>query len=149
MKIGTPHEVIVTECEEGKLTQLVQVDTHTFYADEPKEFGGNNKGPNPHELLLASLGACGSMTMRLYAKEKNIPLKGIRITLTRKKVYNENLSKTRDKSEESDLIYMTIYLTGDLTAEQEKALLNIAEKCPLHKTLTHPSIIKITLGKKQ
>lgn len=140
-------EVIVTETGDGKFTQLIGVGEHTFMADEPLDIGGNNKGPGPYDLILAALGACTSMTLRMYADRKNIPLKGIRVTLTHQKVYNEDLINCVDKNERLDLIERVLFLEGDLTLEQKEDLLRIAEKCPVHKTLTQPSIIKTKLEK--
>jgi putative redox protein len=140
------NEVIITEMEAGKFTQLIQVGEHTLLADEPLDVGGSNKGPGPYDLILASLGACTSMTLRMYATRKNIPLKGVHVILSHEKVYNDDLSNCVDKNERLDLIYRVIHLKGDLSSEQKDDLLRIADKCPVHKTLTQPSIIKTTLG---
>ncbi|MBS0271198.1 MAG: alpha/beta fold hydrolase [Proteobacteria bacterium] len=139
------NKVVVTETSEGKFIQLIQTGKHTFIADEPLDVGGNDKGPGPYDLVLASLGACTSMTLRMYADRKDIPLKGIRVTLTHQKVYNEDLSNCIDKNERLDLIHRSIALEGVLTAEQKEKLLQIAEKCPIHKTLTQSSVIKTML----
>ena len=141
-----PNEVIVTETGEGNFIQSIEVGEHTFLADEPKEVGGNNKGPGPYDLLLSALGACTSMTLRMYAVRKNIPLKGIRVILNHEKIYNEDRSNSVNKNARLDLIHRIIYLEGDLNPDQEKDLLRIADKCPVHKTLTQASIIKTTLG---
>lgn len=143
-----PNEVTVTETGEGKFTQFIQMGHHSLLADEPEEVGGNNKGAGPYDLLLASLGACTSMTLRLYATRKNIPLKTIRVSLTHQKTYNDDLSNCVDKNERLDLIHRIIYVEGDLTDEHKKDLLRVAEKCPVHKTLTQPSIIKTTIEEK-
>ena len=148
MGVSNKNEITVTETGEGKFTQLIQVGKHSFFADEPEEVGGNNKGPGPYDLLLAGLGACTSMTLRMYATRKNIPLKGIRVTLDHQKMYNEDLSNCVDKNERLDLIHRVIFLEGDLDAEQEKDLLRIAEKCPVHKTLTQSSVIQTSIGTK-
>ena len=139
-------EIAVTETGEGKYTQLIRIGEHTFFADEPEDVGGNNKGPGPYDLLLAGLGACTSMTLRMYADRKNIPLTGIRVTLTHEKIYNDDLINCVDKNERLDLINRVIHLKGELTSEQKNDLLRIAEKCPVHKTLSQPSLIKTTLG---
>jgi putative redox protein len=139
------NEVTVTETGEGKFTQKIQIGKHTLTADEPEDIGGNNKGPGPYDFLLAGLGACTSMTLRMYAERKNIPLTGIRVVLTHEKIYNNDLINCVDKNERLDLINRILYLRGDLNTEQKDDLLRIAEKCPVHKTLTQPSIIKTTL----
>ncbi|HUX80020.1 MAG TPA: OsmC family protein [Alphaproteobacteria bacterium] len=139
MGVFKRNEISLTEAGEGKFTQMIKMGKHTLLADEPEEVGGNDKGPNPYDLLLASLGACTSITVRMYALQKNIPLKGMSITLDHEKVDSENNEKT-------DLIHCIISLEGDLTSEQEEDLLRIAMKCPVHKTLSHASVIKTTLG---
>lgn len=139
------NEVIVTEMGDGKFTQLIHAGEHTFMADEPLDIGGNNKGPGPYDFILAGLGACTSMTIRMYADRKKIPLESINVTLTHQKIYNEDLTNCVDKNERLDLIERVILLEGDLTFEQKEDLIRIAEKCPVHKTLTQPSIIKTKL----
>jgi putative redox protein len=140
------NKVVVTETGGGKYTQLIQAGEHAFLVDEPIDVGGDNNGPGPYDLLLASLGACTSITMRMYADRKNIPLEGIQVTLTHKKIYNQDLTNCVEKNERLDFIQRIINLKGDLTSEQKVDLLKIAEKCPVHKTLSQPSIIKTTLG---
>lgn len=137
--------VSVEETGEGKFTQSIQVGTHTFLADEPREIGGNDKGPGPYDLLLASLGACTSITLRMYAIRKNIPLKHIKVILSRQKVYNEGDLECVSSEEKLDLIHCDIALEGELTDDQKASLLSIAKKCPVHKTLHSSSLIKITL----
>lgn len=139
------NDVIVTEMGDGKFTQLIQVGEHTLMADESLEIGGNNKGPSPYDFILAGLGACTSMTIRMYADRKRIPLEGINVTLAHQKVYNEDLTNCVDKNERLDLIERVLFLEGDLTFEQKEDLVRIAEKCPVHKTLTQSSIIKTKL----
>lgn len=140
------NTVIVTEKEPGKFTQLIKIGEHMLYADEPLDAGGSDKGPSPYDLILASLGACTSMTLRMYATRKNIPLEGIRVILSQQKVYNEDLSNCVDKDERLDLIQRVIYLKGDLSSEQKEDLFRIANKCPVHKTLSQPSLIQTSLG---
>ena len=142
------QEVTVTETGTGKFTQVVHAAGHTLFVDEPVNVGGDNKGPGPYDLLLASLGACTSITLRLYAEHKNIPLDKVKVTLTHEKIYNEDLINCMDKNERLDLIYRMITVEGDLTSEQKEGLLRIAEKCPVHKTLSQPSVIKTTLEMK-
>ena len=144
-----PTEVIVTETGEGKFTQLVQIGMHEFFADEPLAVGGLNKGPGPYDLILAALGACTSMTLRMYATQKNIPLMGIRVILTHEKVYNEDQINCVDKNERLDLIQRMITVRGEFTENQIADLLRVADKCPVHKTLTQPSIVKTTMDVKK
>ncbi|OJW50349.1 MAG: osmotically inducible protein C [Alphaproteobacteria bacterium 41-28] len=140
-----PQGVTVTEMGEGRFTQVVHAAGHTFFVDEPVDVGGDNRGPGPYDLILASLGACTSITLRMYAEHKNIPLKGIKVTLNHEKIYNEDLVNCVETNARLDLINRDITLTGDLTPEQKDGLLRIAEKCPVHKTLSQPSVIKTSL----
>ncbi|MDZ4323026.1 MAG: OsmC family protein [Alphaproteobacteria bacterium] len=137
MGLFNRNEITVTESGEGNFTQSISMGKHIIIADEPEVIGGNDSGPNPYDLLLASLGACTSITLRMYALRKNIPLKGMRISLDHQRVNDE------------DVIHCILYLEGDLTPTQKEDLHKIAEKCPVHKTLEHPSIIKTTLGTKK
>ncbi len=139
------HAVTVMETGTGKFTQVVQAAGHTFLVDEPADVGGDNKGPGPYDLVLAGLGACTSMTIRMYADYKNIPLKEIKVILTHEKVYNEDLINCVETNARLDLINRDITVRGDLTPEQKDGLFRIAEKCPVHKTLSQPSIIKTSL----
>jgi putative redox protein len=116
--------VMVSKAASGKYKQLVQIGPHSSWADEPKDAGGNDEGPTPHEILLASLGACTSMTVQMYADRKQWPLRAVTVGLEDAMV---------------DHVYIvrrTIHLDGDLTDEQRARLLEIANKCPVHKTLT-------------
>ncbi|HUX78188.1 MAG TPA: OsmC family protein, partial [Alphaproteobacteria bacterium] len=139
------QEVTVTESGEGKFTQIVHAAGHTFVVDEPIDGGGDNKGPGPYDLLLASLGACTSITLRLYAEHKNIPLKRVKVSLSREKIYNDDLVNCVEANARLDLINRTITVTGDLTPEERDGLFRISEKCPVHKTLSRPSVIKTRL----
>jgi putative redox protein len=122
----------------ARFRQLVEVAAHRLVADEPVDSGGGDAGPAPHELLLAALGACTSMTLKLYAERKGWPLRECDVKLT--------YSKERRESGEVTLIQRAIVLHGDgLTAEQRERLLEIAGKCPVHKTLTNPIEISTNL----
>lgn len=137
MGLFNRNKITVTETGEGNFTQSIHMGKHVITADEPEVVGGNDNGPNPYDLLLASLGACTSSTLRMYALRKNIPLKTMHITLSHQKVKIE------------DLIHCTIYVEGDLTSTQKEDLLRIAEKCPIHKILEHSSKIKTVLRAKK
>lgn len=128
-------EVTVGETGEGSYTQSVQAGRHTLTADEPLDRGGLDKGPNPFELLLGGLGACTTMTIRMYADRKGWPLEKVSVRLTHSKI--EELGNGV-----ADIITRDISLEGDLDAEQRQRLLEIANKCPVHKTLeNHPRML--------
>ena len=136
-----PGTVIVTETGQGKFTQQVVSGNHFLTADEPIEYGGNDTGLSPYEFLLAGLGACTSMTLRLYAERKQIPLEKTSITLSHKKIHAKDCEDCETKDGMLDHIESKLHLEGQLTEEQKQRLLEIANKCPVHKTLT--SEIKI------
>ena len=128
------------------LTQRIYAQRHQLTADEPASLGGNDLGPNPYELLLASLGACTSMTLRMYAKRKSIDLGEIDILL----VYNRIHAKDCEECESTEgfvgRIDRSITLHGNLTADDRQRLLTIADKCPVHKTLSGEITIKTALA---
>ena len=138
-----PGTVVVTETGEGSFTQELFDGRHRLLADEPEAAGGNDRGPNPYELLLMALGACTSMTVRLYAKRRQWPLQRIVIRLRHEKIYIEDCENCDTEPAMLDHIFREIEFTGGtLTPEQAGKLLEIADKCPVHRTLTHK--IKIT-----
>lgn len=122
---GTNVPVVVAETGEGPLTLAVMVGRHTLRADEPEARGGSDAGPSPHQYLLAALGACTAMTVRLYARRKQWPLEHVEV----------RLHHTRAE-DDSETIVCEVMLTGALDEDQRKRLLEIAEKCPVHRTLT-------------
>ncbi len=129
--------VIVHEFGNGKYTQSISVGgEHHLIADEPVALGGNNNGPNPYELLLASLGACTSMTLRMYAERKKLPLEKVTVTLSHEKIHAEDCAACETKTGKIDRIMRIIVLDGPLSDEDRSKLLEIADKCPVHRTLT-------------
>jgi len=122
------HPVVVSENGLGPYQRTVHVGRHTLLADEPVSLGGNDAGPEPFDFLLASLGACTSITLRMYAERKQLPLTGIRVELLHDQVDSE-------KQGTVDRIVRTITLEGELTATQRAGLLAIANKCPMYRTL--------------
>ena len=98
--------------------------------------GGDDAGPNPYEFLLAALGACTAMTLRMYATRKEWPLRTVQVRLTHEKVYAEDSAECRSKEGLLDLIKREILLIGDLSHDQRQRLLQIANRCPVHQTLT-------------
>lgn len=128
--------VLVRETRRGKLQQEVIVGEHRLLADEPVKAGGLDSGPGPYDLLLAALGACTSMTVRLYADLKQIPLKRTQVRLRHEKIYAADCAECETKDGKIDRIDRAIAFEGELTAEQRARLLEIADKCPVHRTLT-------------
>ena len=124
-------EVLVTELD-NKFLRGLYSDMHRLMSDEPEKYGGSNLGPTPYELLLMSLGACTSMTMRMYANRKKLPLEDIKVKLDHERVHAEDCV---DCDKKSELITRSISLQGNLSDEQLNSLLSIADKCPVHRTL--------------
>ena len=118
-----------------RYSQKISVGSHVLHADEPGDYGGNDFGPNPYELLLAALGACTSMTVRMYAERKQWPLKSVEVRLAHSKIYAEECATCDIKEGMLDRIEREITLFGDLSDEQRHRLLEIAERCPVHRTL--------------
>lgn len=120
--------VRVEETGAGLYTQNITASGHALTADEPVDVGGLDAGPAPYDLLLSALGACTSMTLRMYAKQKGWDVKKISVTLTHKKEANAENKKF-------DRITRDISLDGNLDDAQRQRLLEIANKCPVHRTL--------------
>ncbi len=131
-----PRNVVVQETRAGKFQQTVSIGPHRLLADEPVAAGGEDSGPGPYDFLLAGLGACTSMTMRLYADRKSLPLEGVTVTLKHSKIYAQDCAECETKSGMLDQIDRVIAMEGALDAEQRRKLMEIADKCPVHRTLT-------------
>lgn len=131
-----PRRVVVQETHDGKLQQQITVGPHRMLADEPASVGGEDTGPNPYEFLLSGLGACTSMTMRMYADRKALPLERITVTLSNRKIHAKDCEDCETKVGMLDEIERIIDIEGDLDAEQRQKLMEIADKCPVHRTLT-------------
>ena len=130
-----PRDVAVMSRRAGYL-QNISIGQHRIQADEPVGAGGCDAGPNPYELLLAALGACTSMTLRMYADRKRWPLEDIRVRLMHGKMHAEDCFSCETKEGLVDRIEREILLVGNLTDEQRQRLLEIANNCPVHRTLT-------------
>ncbi|RMF11229.1 MAG: alpha/beta fold hydrolase [Alphaproteobacteria bacterium] len=130
-----PGEVVVREAGTGKFAQIINADGHSLNADEPAELGGTNTGPSPYEFLLAGLGACTSMTLRMYADHRKLDLDRVTVTLSHDKIHAEDCAECETREGKIDLIRRTIAIEGDLTDAQRARLMEIADKCPVHRTL--------------
>lgn len=129
----------VVEVEEtltGRYMQTGRTGRHAFTMDEPAEVGGNDAGPGPYECLLLGLGACTSMTLRMYAELKKIPLKRVKVRLTHRKIHAEDCLGCATKDGKVDEIVREILLEGDLSDQERSRLLEIAKRCPVNRTLT-------------
>jgi putative redox protein len=131
-----PRQVVVRETRNSKFQQTVTVGPHRMLADEPVAAGGEDSGPGPYDFLLSALGACKSMTMRLYADRKSLPLERATVTLSHSKIHAQDCAECETKEGMLDQINVAIGLEGALDAEQRKRILEIADKCPVHRTLT-------------
>lgn len=131
-----PRKVVVQETRKSKFNQIVTVGPHHLVADEPVAAGGEDAGPGPYDFLLAGLGACTSMTMRLYADRKSLPLDRVTVTLKHSKIYAKDCAECETRDGMLDQIERDIAIDGALDAEQRKKLMEIADKCPVHRTLT-------------
>jgi putative redox protein len=133
--------VVVTETGAGSFTRQISAGHHQLVADEPSPVGAG-AGPTPYDLVLAGLGACKSMTVRMYADRKRWPLDEIRVTLRHSRIHAKDCADCETTNGYIDQIDCDVELTGDLDDTQRQRLLHIAERCPVHQTLT--SEIRIT-----
>jgi len=131
---GGPN-VTVTETRESPFAQAIRAGRHSLRADEPARYGGGDTGPTPYDLLLAALGACTAMTLRLYADKKQVPLDRVAVRLSHAKIHADDCADCETKEGSIDRIEREIELAGALDEAQRAKLLAIADKCPVHRTL--------------
>ena len=125
---------MVTE-KNKKFTRTVISDSHLWLADEPTAMGGADLGPDPYEHLLAALGTCTSMTIRMYANFKKLPLDDVTVTLSHDRQHVTDCEGCDEAPQKIEVINRTVTLTGDLSEESRQRLLEIAVRCPVHQTL--------------
>jgi putative redox protein len=135
--VGT---VIVASTGAGPFDQIMLDGRHTLQADEPASAGGGDSGPGPYELLLMALGSCTSMTINLYAARKKWPLEQVVVRLKHSRVHVEDCVDCEDAKSKIDRIDKSVELIGSLDEAQRTRLLQIADQCPVHRTLTSKTI---------
>jgi len=129
-----------------RYSQTISAGPHLLRGDEPVEAGGSDTGPNPYELLLAALGSCASITVRMYADRKQWPLEGVHVELSYSGVHVEDSAACDTETRMITGIEMELSFVGDLSEQQLQRLLEIANKCPVHRTLTSRIQIRGTLA---
>jgi putative redox protein len=139
-----PGQVMVSEIDH-KFQQNIHTDHHHWYADEPTKLGGKNSGPDPYEHLLAALGACTAMTIRMYADHKKLPLEHVDVVLSHDRNYFIDADKTEDNGSKIEALIRKVKLIGPLSEDDKNRLLQIADRCPVHKTLHNNPHVVTTL----
>ena len=133
----------------GNATSFLQdivAGSHRLQADEPVSYGGGDAAPGPYDYLLIALGVCTSMTIGLYARRKKLPLENIIVSLHHTRIHAKDCEECETKEGMLDRIDMAIELTGSLTSEQHAKLMEIAGKCPVHRTLKSEIDIRMKQG---
>jgi putative redox protein len=137
-------EVVVHGSAAGFAQEII-VRSHRLTADEPVEAGGTDSGPSPYDLLLSALGSCTSMTLGMYARRKSWPLESVTVRLRNSRIHAVDCAECETKEGMLDRIELDIELRGTLSAEQRSKLLEIANKCPVHRTLVSEINIRTRL----
>ena len=138
------HEgVVVTESDARPYGQRIMADGHQLVADEPAAVGGADSGPTPYDLLLAGLGACTAITVRMYADRKGWRLRHITVRLRHRRIHARDCAGCETRTGQLDQIERELQFEGELTDEQRARLLDIAERCPVHRTL-HSEVLVST-----
>jgi putative redox protein len=138
--------IVVVRGGASGFAQEIEAGQHRLVADEPEAAGGTDTGPSPYELLLAAVGSCTSMTVAMYARRKQWPLERVVVRLQHARIHAEDCAECETKEGMLDRIEREISLTGPLAAEQRERLLEIANRCPVHRTLTSEIDIRTRLA---
>ena len=139
---------VVVRGDARSFRQQIVAGKHHLLADEPVSAGGDDSGPDPYDYLLTALGACTSMTIGLYARRKQMPLESITVSLWHSRIYANDCEECESKEGMLDRIELEVELTGSLNAEQHAKLMEIAAKCPVHRTLTSEINIRLRAAQK-
>jgi len=137
--------IIVVHGSAAGFAQQILVGSHRLTADEPASVGGTDAGPSPYDLLLAALGSCTSMTLAMYARRKRWPLESVTVTLRHSKIHATDCEACEAREGWLDHIHRDVELSGPLSEEQRVRLLEIATKCPVHRTLESEIVIETHL----
>jgi putative redox protein len=138
--------VIVEDSDAGPFAETVHAGAHTLLADEPTASGGNDTGPDPYSYLITALGTCTAMTLRMYARQKKWPLRKVTVQLRHDKIYAKDCAECETKEGKIDRVERFIDLSGPLDDVQRQRLLQIADHCPVHRTLMGEIQISTKLG---
>lgn len=125
-----------------KFQHECKIGNFSFIIDEPEDVGGDDAGPSPYDILLAALGSCTSMTIQMYAKRKEWEIEDIKIMLSHEKIYAKDCETCETKTGRLDKISCNIEIKGNLNEDQKSKLIEIAQKCPVYKTLTNENLIQ-------
>lgn len=136
--------VTVSEAGSGTYTQQITLGTHQLLADEPRPVG-DDAGPTPYDLVLAGLGACTAMTVRMYADRKGWPLESVRVSLRHSRIHADDCAECETQKGLIDHVDVEVELIGDLDDAQRERLLGIAKRCPVHQTLASEVNISTSL----
>jgi putative redox protein len=142
---GITRADVIVWGEGSTFAQQIAAGPHRLIGDEPESVGGSDTGPSPYDFLLAALGSCTSMTVGMYARKKNWPLERVTVWLRHSKIYAAECSECETREGMLDRIERDVRFEGPLSAEQRSRLLEIANKCPVHRTLTSEINIRTRL----
>ena len=141
-----PPGTVTVETGSGRYVQRVHTASHDALADEPKDVGGDDLGLSPYDHLLAALGACTNMTLQMYAERKGWPLESVATRLTHTREHIRDCEDCEAEGRKLDVLTRAITLTGPLSDAQTEKLMEIADKCPVHRTLTGRIEVRTTRG---
>lgn len=138
--------VVAEETGAGRFQQIIHAGRHTLFADEPRALGGDDSGPGPYDLLAAGLAACKSMTLRLYAARKHWPVQHISVRVRHDRVHGDDCANCDSDEPSVERFHAELHVVGDLSADQRAKLLEIADRCPVHRTLSNAALVESALA---
>jgi len=141
-----PEGIVMVSEGEAPYAQVIRAGAHLWTSDEPDSIGGGNRGPTPYDLLLSALGGCTAITLRMYADRKQWPLEHTEIALRHERVHADDCDGCEDRNRKIERIQRQVRLAGPLDDDQRQRLLEIADKCPVHRTLLNALFVSTTLA---